>query len=207
MLKNKEKVFPSSSEHPKLCLLYYFKKLSSFFISKFYTLIPFFTLSILISSYLFALDLSSSEKLYLSYFESSSRFGNYVRQSIDHDLPFYRYFKIYFVGSAEKSESTKKTGDYLLSLKPFENVNSDEEALARSIFLTYWEAKLNFKAFDEELIKNSPIFNEFFSQYQSRVAEAIGNFVQDLVAYLFGIELQYNLENIVPNKLLSLRKN
>ncbi|MFN3691826.1 MAG: hypothetical protein ACK4R7_02930, partial [Fervidobacterium sp.] len=206
MLKDKERVFSRFSERSKHRLSYGSKKFFQFFLSKFFILvIILFTFLLFNFSHLFALDIGTSEKLYLSYFEKSSQFGNYVRQAIYQDLPLYRYFKIYFVGSAEKSESTKKTGDYLLSLKPFESVSSDEESLARSIFLTYWEAKLNFKTFDEELIKNSPIFNEFFSQYQMRVAEAIGNFVQDLTAYLFGADLTNDIENIIPEKLLALR--
>lgn len=163
--------------------------------------------SLLLSSYLFALDIDTSKKLYLSYFEKSSQFGSYVRQAIYEELPLYRYFKIYFVGSAEKSESTKKTGEYLLGLNPFKDAKSDEEALARSIFMSYWEAKLNYKNFDEELIKNSPVFNEFFSQYQARVAEAFGNFAQDLAAYLLGVNFSNNFDKNIPESILNLKKS
>lgn len=151
----------------------------------------------------FSLDLTLAEKIYQSYFENSSQFGSYVRKVIHEDLPLYRFFKIHFVGSSEKTETTKKTGDYLLTLKPFENVNSDEEALAKAMYLSYWEAKLNNKLFDVEIVKNSPVFNEFFSQYQIRVSQAFGNFAQDLTAYLFGVNL--SLDHL-PEDLKNLRK-
>ncbi|MEN3043295.1 MAG: hypothetical protein ABDH59_08400 [Fervidobacterium sp.] len=125
-----------------------------------------------------------------------------MKKSIYDDLPLYRFFKIYFVGSTEKAETTKKTGDYLLTLKPFDNVSSDEEALARAVYLSYWEAKLNNRYFDEEIVKNSPVFNEFFSQYQIRVSQAFGNFVQDFVAYIFGLDIP--MEDL-PKELEKLR--
>ncbi|HRV38441.1 MAG TPA: hypothetical protein P5156_07210, partial [Fervidobacterium sp.] len=74
----------------------------------------------------------------------------------------------------------------------------------RAMYLAYWEAKLNNKDFSEELIMNSQLFNDFFGEYQNRIADAFGNYVQDLAAYLFGIDIQ--LEGI-PNELESLRKS
>jgi len=65
------------------------------------------------------------------------------------------------------------------------------------MYLAYWEAKLNNKDFSEELIMNSQLFNDFFGEYQNRIADAFGNYVQDLAAYLFGIDIQ--LEGIQTN--------
>ncbi|MGB9615637.1 MAG: hypothetical protein ACPL3B_09050, partial [Fervidobacterium sp.] len=156
-----------------------------------------------ISFTFFALDLKQAEDYYKSFFESPSPYGSYIKKLIYNDLPLYRFFKIYMVGSTEKSETTKRTGDYLINLKPFDGVGTDEEKLARAIYLTYWEAKLNNRTIDVEIIKNSPIFNEFFSNYQIRVSDAFRNYTQDLVAYLLGVNVPLDL---IPEKLKSLRK-
>ncbi|HUM76187.1 MAG TPA: hypothetical protein PLC31_05325, partial [Fervidobacterium sp.] len=147
---------------------------------------------------------AKSKEIYLNYFEPSNPFHKSVEKAIQDELPLYRFFKIYMVGSSEKSEVAKKTGNYLEALKPFEGVDSEEERLARAMYLAYWEAKLNNKDFSEELIMNSQLFNDFFGEYQNRIADAFGNYVQDLAAYLFGIDIQ--LEGI-PNELESLRKS
>ncbi|MGC8819727.1 MAG: hypothetical protein ACP5PP_01260 [Fervidobacterium sp.] len=156
-----------------------------------------------ISFTFFALDLKQAEDYYKSFFENPSPYGSYIKKLIYNDLPLYRFFKIYMVGSTEKSETTKRTGDYLINLKPFDGVGTDEEKLARAIYLTYWEAKLNNRTIDVEIIKNSPIFNEFFSNYQIRVSDAFRNYTQDLVAYLLGVNVPLDL---IPEKLKSLRK-
>jgi len=166
-----------------------------------------FIFLILMVLFAYALDLKKSEDYYLSYFESSSSFGSYVRELIKNDLPIYRFLKIHMVGSSEKTETTKKTGDYLLSIKPFDGTNSDEERLARAIYLTYWEAKLNHRKMDVEIVKNSPIFNEFFSEYQFRVSDAFRNYAQDLVAYLFGLDVPGLPSELVPEEIKNLKKN
>ncbi|MEJ5257008.1 MAG: hypothetical protein WHS64_02020 [Fervidobacterium sp.] len=152
----------------------------------------------------FALDISKAAEIYKSYLSVSSDYYKETSSLVNLDLPLYRFFKIYFVGSKEKTETTKKTGDYLEALKPFENASSDEEKLAKAMFLAYWEAKLNNRKFDSELIKSSPIFNDFFNDYQFRIVGAFGNYAQDLSAYLFGADI--NLEHI-PEELQKLRKN
>ncbi len=166
--------------------------------------IPLILILLLSSTFIFALDLAKSKEIYLNYFEPSNPFHKSVEKAIQDELPLYRFFKIYMVGSSEKSEVAKKTGNYLEALKPFEGVDSEEERLARAMYLAYWEAKLNNKDFSEELIMNSQLFNDFFGEYQNRIADAFGNYVQDLAAYLFGIDIQ--LEGI-PNELESLRKS
>ncbi|WP_448375243.1 hypothetical protein [Fervidobacterium sp.] len=181
------------------------KKLSRTSLPIFLSSTPIFVLIVLITvfSQVFALDIASSKELYKTYFSPSSEFHNYVLKHINSDLPLYRFFKIYMVGSTERAETTKKTGDYLEVLKPMEGVQTDEEKLARVMYLSYWEAKLNNRKFEVELIKSSPIFNEFFTDYQGRLVQAFGNYAQDLAAYLFGADITLDL---VPSELESLRK-
>lgn len=161
-------------------------------------------LVLVFSSLVFGLDMTKAQEIYKSYFSPSSDFHQFVISHIKSDLPLYRFLKIYMVGSTEKTETTKKTGDYLEALKPMEGANSDEERLARSVYLSYWEAKLKNRSFDKELVKSSPIFNSFFNDYQIRLVDAFGNYAQDLAAYLFGadIDLVY-----VPEELKKLRIN
>ncbi len=166
--------------------------------------IPLILILLLSSTFIFALDLAKSKEIYLNYFEPSNPFHKSVEKAIQDELPLYRFFKIYMVGSSERSEVAKKTGNFLEALKPFEGVDSEEERLARAMYLAYWEAKLNNKDFSEELIMNSQLFNDFFGEYQIRIADAFGNYAQDLAAYLFGIDIQ--IED-TPNELESLRKS
>ncbi|AFG34166.1 hypothetical protein QQE94_00015 [Fervidobacterium pennivorans subsp. shakshaketiis] len=170
----------------------------------FYSFITITFLILVLSSVVFGLDVTKAQQIYKSYFSPSSDFHQFVISHIKGDLPLYRFLKIYMVGSTEKTETTKKTGDYLEALKPMEGANSDEERLARTMYLSYWEAKLNNRSFDEELVKGSPIFNSFFNDYQMRLVDAFGNYAQDLAAYLFGADV--NLAYI-PEELKKLRTN
>jgi hypothetical protein len=180
-----------------------YSRISTSFLNTLTTVITFIALIIFISP-VFALNIEKSTEIYKSYFSPSSDFHRFVLKHINYDLPLYRFFKIYMVGSAEKSETTKKTGDYLEVLKPMDGIETDEEKLARVMYLSYWESKLNNRAFDVELIKSSPIFNEFFTDYQGRLVQAFGNYAQDLAAYSFGADVKLE---ILPKELDSLRKN
>lgn len=151
-----------------------------------------------------ALDLESAKSLYLSMLNGKHEFSQQVKKSIFEELPYYRFFKIYIVGSAERTETTKKTGDYLEPLfLAATKGNSEELTLAKAIYLTWWEAKLNNRPHTVEIVKNSPIFNDFFNEYQMRVTEAFGNYAQDLAAYLLGanVEVPY-----VPQELANIRE-
>lgn len=151
-----------------------------------------------------ALDLESAKSLYLSMLNEKHEFSQQVKKSIFEELPYYRFFKIYIVGSAERTETTKKTGDYLEPLfLAATKGNSEELTLAKAIYLTWWEAKLNNRPHTVEIVKNSPIFNDFFNEYQMRVTEAFGNYAQDLAAYLLGanVEVPY-----VPQELANIRE-
>lgn len=165
-----------------------------------FVLIAFF-LSFFVSM-LFGLDMEKAKEIYRSYLSPTSEFHRTVLSYINNDLPIYRFLKIYMVGSTEKTETTKKTGDYLEAIKPLETANSDEERLARAVYLSYWEAKLNNRSFGRELVKGSPIFNSFFNEYQMRLVDAFGNYAQDLAAYLFGADV--NLP-YVPEELRKIR--
>lgn len=173
-------------------------------LQKFSYLLITITLILVFASLVFGLDMTKAQEIYKSYFSPSSDFHQFVISHIKGDLPLYRFLKIYMVGSTEKTETTKKTGDYLEALKPMEGANSDEEKLARAVYLSYWESKLNNRSFDKELIKSSPIFNSFFNEYQIRLVDAFGNYAQDLAAYLFGADI--NLAYI-PEELKKLRTN
>ena len=178
----------------------YLERLQKF--SYLYLLITITFLILVFPSLVFGLDMTKAQEIYKSYFSPSSDFHQFVISHINGDLPLYRFLKIYMVGSTEKTETTKKTGDYLEALKPMEGANSDEERLARAVYLSYWESKLNNRSFDKELIKSSPIFNSFFNEYQIRLVDAFGNYAQDLAAYLFGADI--NLVYI-PEELKKLR--
>lgn len=180
----------------------YLERLQKF--SYLYLLITITFLILVFPSLVFGLDMTKAQEIYKSYFSPSSDFHQFVISHINGDLPLYRFLKIYMVGSTEKTETTKKTGDYLEALKPMEGANSDEERLARAVYLSYWESKLNNRSFDKELIKSSPIFNSFFNEYQIRLVDAFGNYAQDLAAYLFGADI--NLVYI-PEELKKLRTN
>ncbi len=151
-----------------------------------------------------ALDLESAKSLYLSMLDGKHEFSQEVKKSIFEELPYYRFFKIYIVGSVERTETTKKTGDYLEPLfLTATKGDSEELILAKAIYLTWWEAKLNNRPHTVEIVKNSPIFNDFFNEYQMRVTEAFGNYAQDLAAYLLGanVEMPY-----VPQELNNIRE-
>ncbi|MGB4756077.1 MAG: hypothetical protein WBH69_08495 [Fervidobacterium sp.] len=166
--------------------------------------IPLILILLFSSTIIFAIDLAKSKEIYLEYFEPSNPFHKSVEKTIRDDLPLYRFFKIYMVGSSERSEIAKKTGNYLEALNPFDGIENEEEKLARAIYLAYWEAQLNNRNLDIELVMNSPLFNDFFGEYQGRITEAFGNYAQDLAAYLFGADV--HLE-VVPSELESLRED
>ncbi|ODN29882.1 hypothetical protein, partial [Fervidobacterium thailandense] len=159
---------------------------------------------LLLSQPLWALDLETAKSLYVSMLDGKHEFSREVKKSIFEELPFYRFFKIYIVGSVERTETTKKTGDYL---EPFflESIKGDNEEtiLAKAIYLTWWEAKLNNRPHTVEIVKNSPIFNDFFNEYQMRITEAFGNYAQDLAAFLLGVDVDVPY---VPEELTKIRE-
>lgn len=152
-----------------------------------------------------ALDLDKAKEFYLQMLSNAHSYAKEVAYEIKYDLPLYRFWKIFAVGSVEWAESTKKTGDYLSYLKSVHSETEgfkDELELARTIYLSYLEAKLSLKTFSTSLVKNSTLFNDFFRDYQFRLSEAFGSYAQDLIAYLLGanVDLPY-----VPDKLKNLR--
>ncbi len=152
----------------------------------------------------FGLDISKAKELYKQYLTvSDNEISIAVKKTVEKDLPIYRFLKLWAVGSEEKSESSKKTGDFLNEYyKTFEK-ESDDLALALTMYLTYLESKMNSKEFNVSFIQGAVVFNEFFNDYQVRLLDAFGNYAQDLVAYYLGKEIE--LPNI-PNLGLDRKK-
>lgn len=162
-------------------------------------------LSFLPIASVFGLNLAEARTIYGEMLAGKHPFVSEVSKQIATNLPLYRFWKIHFVGSIEWTESTKKTGDYLLPLKNLGSSfakTSDEEELAKMMYLTYLESKLSLKEFSVSLVKSSPLFNEFFTDYQFRVSEAFSTYAHDLAAYLLGADVEVPF---VPDELKKIR--
>ncbi len=159
--------------------------------------------SLLVST-TFGLDISKAKELYRQYLTASdNEISIAVKKTVEKDLPIYRFLKLWAVGSEEKSESSKKTGDFLNEYyKTFEK-ESDDLALALAMYLTYLESKKNSKKFNVSFIQGAVVFNEFFNDYQVRLLDAFGNYAQDLVAYYLGKEIEFSN---IPNLGLDRKK-
>ncbi|QTA37984.1 hypothetical protein JYK00_00020 [Thermosipho ferrireducens] len=150
---------------------------------------------------IFGLDLQKAESIYLNYLEAYSKkldepFVNDIRPIIERELPLYRFYKIRLVGSVEKTDVTKKVGDYLNVIYRKFKGTSEEEQFARAAFFAYLEAILERKKFGPSFIKASPNFNQFFNSYQNKVIFAARSYFTDLLAAHLGadIELPYDID-------------
>lgn len=158
-----------------------------------------FSLTIAVS--LFSIDLEKSKELFLNYIKifdnPDDEFLLQVKNSIEKDLPLYRYYKIELVGSVEKTDVTKGVGDYLNVIYNSYVSKDYSKQLARAAFFAYLEAKLERKSFESSFIKSSPNFNQFFNNYQSKVIFAARNYISDLFAKHLGasdINLPYDID-------------
>ncbi|ANQ53153.1 hypothetical protein BG95_01200 [Thermosipho sp. 1063] len=153
----------------------------------------FFSFLIIFSIMVFTINLEKSKELFLYYIQNfdnpSDEFLLTVKKSIDKDLPLYRFYKIALVGSVEKTDVTKKVGDYLNVIYK-QTISKDyNEQLARAMFFSYLESSLERKKFEPSFIKSSPNFNQFFNKYQSKVIFASRNFISDLFAKHLGAKI------------------
>lgn len=153
-----------------------------------------FVFLVLILSLTFPINLEKSKELFLYYinnFETSNddEFLSNTRNSINTFLPIYRYYKIELVGSVEKTDVSKKIGDFLYVIYK-QNISNDYTTqLARAAFFSYLEASLERKKFEASFIKSSPNFNNFFNSYQSKVIFAARNYLSDLLAKHLGAKI------------------
>lgn len=157
----------------------------------------------LLSLSLFSLDIETSKTLFLQYIENyenplNDDFLSAIKSLIDKELPLYRFYKIWLVGSVEKTEVTKKVGDYLNVIYEKYQGGSDEEKLARAAFMAYLEAKLERKNFESSFIKASPNFNQFFNSYQNKVVLIARNYFTDLLAKHLGADIDLPVDIDAP---------
>ncbi|HCF37763.1 MAG TPA: hypothetical protein DER56_01585, partial [Thermosipho africanus] len=100
-----------------------------------------FVFLVLILSLTFPINLEKSKELFLYYvnnFETSNddEFLSNIRNSLNTFLPIYRYYKIELVGSVEKTDVSKKIGDYLNVIYK-QNISNDYTIqLARAAFFS-----------------------------------------------------------------------
>ena len=151
----------------------------------------------------FSLDIEKSQELFLQYVDdydnsSANGFISVIKPLINKELPLYRFYKIWLVGSVEKSDVTKKVGDYLNVIYREFQGTEDEEKLARAAFMAYLEAKLERKGFESSFIKASPNFNQFFNSYQNKVILITRNYYTDLLAKHLGAKIDLPIDIEAP---------
>lgn len=151
----------------------------------------------------FSLNIEESQQLFLHYIDSYEKsyddeFISVIKPLIDKELPLYRFYKLWLVGSVEKSDVTKKVGDYLNVIYREYQGTEYEEKLARAAFMTYLEAKLERKKFEASFIKASPNFNQFFNSYQNKVVLIARNYFTDLLAKHLGAKINLPIDIEAP---------
>ncbi|MBO8161515.1 MAG: hypothetical protein H0Z24_07765 [Thermosipho sp. (in: Bacteria)] len=161
------------------------------------------TLLFLFALTLFSLDIEKSKERFLFYVENfgketDDQFLNDIEPLIMEDLPLYRFYKIWLVGSVEKTDVTKKVGDYLRVIYQEYQSDTDEEKLAKAAFMSYLEARLERKKFESSFIKASPNFNLFFNSYQNRVVLAARKYFTDLLAKHLGADIELPVDIDAP---------
>ncbi|SHH38266.1 hypothetical protein [Thermosipho atlanticus] len=153
--------------------------------------------------FVFSVNIEKAQELFLYYInnydkQTNDQFLNDVKLLISKELPLYRFYKIWLVGSVEKTDVTKKVGDYLNVIYKQYQGTTDEERLARATFMSYLEAKLERKSFESSFIKASPNFNHFFNTYQNKVVFAARNYFTDLLAKHLGAKIDLPIEIDAP---------
>ncbi|PLV58698.1 hypothetical protein [Thermotoga sp. KOL6] len=146
---------------------------------------------VVIPLFIFALDVEKVMSHYeemLKEYESESYQDPFVGYVLDNlpQLQKYRFFRKLLVGSVEKTEFAKTTGDYLFVLYKDWEEKSWEKKLANALFLAYIQSEMSGINPSKSSLKNSPSFNSFFAEYKSYVRSNVLNLFRWILAYYTG---------------------